>query len=76
MNKNIILQYAIVKYPIGTHYYPVSTSTGKVNKSGRKYCVKGTPIWIHTTLCANGNIYHKGVWAEIINPIETDYETY
>ena len=67
MNKEELLAHAIKMYPIGTKFHPINSSTLEPYESD-DYKVLVVPVWSSSDIiCANGNLYVKGIWAPVIS---------
>lgn len=67
MNKEELLAHAIKMYPVGTKFHPVNSQTGEIIIQYEYEVKNDEPKWSGDVLCANGNLYVKGVWASVIS---------
>ena len=66
--EKILIAVAKKKYPKGTDYHPISTLNGKCVNIVYTINLEKKGVYLENIdcLCFNGNVYVKGLWAEIV----------
>ena len=66
-----LITIAKERYPIGTKFHPVNTTTGNINENEKPHTVNTVPQLVESgdkkVICANGNLYYNGIWATIVS---------